>query len=82
MSIFASDIVDWKALGEVVLYSLLAGVGVALMYSIAIVGATRFADLRRDDRLVGAAVYAVLGVIGLAVSVAAIVAGIIVMTQK
>ena len=80
--IFGGDIVDWKALGEVVLYSLVAGVGVGFCYSLAIVGAARFADMRRDGRTAGAAVYALLGVLGLAVSVAAIVAGIIVMTQK
>jgi hypothetical protein len=78
----AAEIVDWKALGEVVAYSLVAGVGVTLMYSIAIVGATRFADLRRDNRNGGAIVYAVFGLIGLAVSIAAIVAGIILMTTK
>jgi hypothetical protein len=82
VTVLGADIVDWKALGEVVAYSLLAGVGVTFSYSLAIIGATRFSDMRRDGRTLGATSYAALGLIGFAVSVAAIVAGIILMTQK
>ena len=82
MRVLAGSVVDWKALGQVVLYSLVAGVGVTLCYSLAVAGATRFNDMRRDGHTAGAAVYAAMGLLGLGVSVAAIVVGIILMTQK
>jgi hypothetical protein len=80
-SMFAT-IVDWDALGKVVVYSLIAVIGVTLTFSLTIVGATRFADMRREDRPVEAALFAALAAIGLAVSVGAIVLGIVVMTNK
>ena len=85
MSLFAasSPIVDWSKLGQVVLYSLGAGVGVALCFSLAIVGATRFAEARRGSAGGGgAAFYAVLAVAGLAATVAAVVGAIIIMASK
>jgi hypothetical protein len=82
MSVIAGDIVDWAALGKVVVASLLTGVGMTLFFSFAIIGATRFAEMRRDQRMVGATFYAALGVLGAAVTVAGVVGGIIVMTHK
>ena len=82
MIVIADPIVDWQALGEVILVSFGAGVGVTLAFSLALLGAIRFADMRRDHRLVEATVYAVIGVAGLAVSLAAVVIGIVLMTQK
>ena len=82
MIVIADSIVDWQALGEVILVSFGAGVGVTLAFSLALLGAIRFADMRRDHRLVEATVYAVIGVAGLAVSLAAVVIGIVLMTQK
>jgi hypothetical protein len=77
-----ASIVDWKALGEVVLYSLAAGVGVGAAFSLAIRGSVRLAELRRDGRAPEAAAYALLTVAGLAVSAAAVGYGIYLMTQK
>ena len=76
------SIVDWETLGEVAVFSLLAGVGVTLAFSLAIVGATRMVEMRRDGRGVEAGAYAALMIIGLAASGAAVVFGIIVMTTK
>ncbi|MEA2440418.1 MAG: hypothetical protein QOH76_1842 [Thermoleophilaceae bacterium] len=79
----AASVVDWGKLGQVVLYSLGAGVGVALCFSLAILGATRFADARRGDGGDGSAVgYAILAALGLAATLAAVVVAIIVMTSK
>ncbi|MEA2450128.1 MAG: hypothetical protein QOG63_2060 [Thermoleophilaceae bacterium] len=80
--IFADPIVDWGALGEVIAVSLVAGVGVTLAFSLALLGAVRFADMRRNDRTLEATFYAVLGFAGLAITIAAMVIGIVVMTQK
>jgi hypothetical protein len=85
MSLLAasSPVVDWGKLGQVVLYSLGSGLGVALCFSLAIVGATRFAESRRGGGGGGAAVaYAVLAAAGLVATVGAVVLGIIVMTSK
>jgi hypothetical protein len=82
MSVLASAIVDWNTIGKVVLASFISGVGVTLAFSLAIVGAARFADMRRDGRAVEAVGYAVLLAVGLAVVAAAIVIGIVVMAQK
>ena len=78
----ATTVVDWNALGQVVLYSLGAGVGVMLCFALAILGAARCAELRTADRPAGAAGYALLGVLGLAATIAAVVIAIIVMTNK
>lgn len=77
-----ATIVDWAALRDVVVASLAAGVGVTVVFSLAILGLTRFADTRRDGRVVEAWAYAGLAVLGLAVSATAVVYGIILMTSK
>ncbi|MEA2436556.1 MAG: hypothetical protein QOF65_1112 [Thermoleophilaceae bacterium] len=84
MSLLAasSPVVDWGKLGQVVLYSLGAGVGVAICFSLAIVGATRFAEARRGGAGGSAAFYAVLAGAGLAATVAAVVVAIIIMASK
>jgi hypothetical protein len=79
----AAPVVDWATLGEVVLYSLAAGVGVAVCFSLAIVGATRFTERLRDGGTgVAAIAYAALATLGMAATVAAVVIGIVVMTSK
>jgi hypothetical protein len=80
--VIAGDIVDWAALGKVILASAITGVGASFCFAFAVVGAIRFADMRREERPVGATFYAALGLLGLAASIAAIVIAIIVMTQK
>jgi hypothetical protein len=80
--IVLAEVVDWTALRDVVIASLIAGVGVTLCFSLAILGATRFADSRRDEKPVGAALYAILGLLGLALSLAGIGVAIFEMTSK
>ena len=75
-------IVDVESLLKVVAASFAGGVGVTVAFSLAIVGATRMTDLRRDGRAVEAGAYGALMVVGLVVSVAALAFGIIVMTTK
>ena len=77
-----ATVVDTDALLETVAYSFLAGVGVTLIFSIALWGATRLADLSRDERPIAAAAAAALALIGSVAFVATIVLGIVVMTQK
>jgi len=76
------SVIDWETLGKVALASLLAGVGVTLAFSLAIVGATRMAEMRRNGRGIEAGAYATLMIVALAVSAAAVAFGVIVMTTK
>ena len=76
------SVIDWETLGKVALASVLAGVGVTLAFSLAIVGATRMAEMRRDGRGIEAGAYATLMIVALAVSAAAVAFGVIVMTTK
>ena len=55
-----ATVVDWAALRDVVVASLAAGVGVTIAFSLAILGLTRFADMRRDGRVVEAWGFAAL----------------------
>ena len=64
------------------IYSLAAGVGVTIAFSLAILGLTRFADMRRDGRDLEAWGFAALATVGLAVTATAVVFGIILMTSK
>ena len=78
----SEPIVDWDALGQVILYSLGAGIGVTLCYALAILGATRFGERRTRGEGASAVAYAVLMTLGLTATVGAVIAAIIVMTNK
>jgi hypothetical protein len=78
----SSPVVDWGKLGQVVAYSLGAGIGVAICFSLAIVGATRFGEARRSDAPGPAVLYGLLAAFGLAATIAAIVIAIIIMASK
>jgi len=75
-----ATIVDWDALLQVIWVSLLAGVGVTGAYGFALLGYNRAVESGRDGRLGGAISYAVVGVLGFAIVVGAIVFGILILT--
>jgi hypothetical protein len=75
-------IVESKALLETMLASLVAGVGITAVFSLAIWGGARFADLNRGGRPLAAGAAAALGGLALVATVAAVVVGILVMTSK
>jgi hypothetical protein len=77
-----ATIVDTQALLKTVVSSFVAGVGVTLIFSIAILGASRFADMNRDGRPAAAIAFGVLGLIALLAAGTAVTIAIIVMTQK
>jgi hypothetical protein len=77
-----ATVVDWGALRDVVVASLAAGVGVTVAFSLAILGLTRLAEMRRDGRVAEAWAYAGLAIMGLGLSATAVVLGIILMTSK
>lgn len=67
---------------ETVIASFVAGVGVTAAFSVAIWGGARFVDLSRGGRPLAAGAAAVVGVLALATTLAAVVVGIVVMTSK
>jgi len=82
MSAMLATVVDWQALGETVGAALVAGVGITIVFSLAILGAAVLGDARRDGRGGTAVAAAGLTVVALAACGAAIAVGIVVMTSK
>ncbi|HEX6688164.1 MAG TPA: hypothetical protein VF085_05810 [Solirubrobacterales bacterium] len=77
-----ATIVETRDLIETVIASLVAGVGITAVFSMAIWGGARFVDLSRDGRPVAAGAAAALAVLALATTFAAVVFGIVAMTSK
>ena len=75
-------VVETKDLAQTVVASLVGGVGVTVIFSIAIWGSARFAELSRGERPLAAAGAAAVAVLALAATAASVVLGIIVMTSK
>jgi F0F1-type ATP synthase membrane subunit c/vacuolar-type H+-ATPase subunit K len=78
----ADDVVEWDLLLQVIWAGLAAGIGVTIAMSVAILGATRAADARRDGDTLDTIFYSALFVLGLAACAGAVVLGIVVMTSK
>jgi hypothetical protein len=74
--------IDTEALLETVVASFVAGVGITLIFSVAIFGAARFSELAREGRNAAALAFGAVGLLSSLAFVAAIVVGIIVMTTK
>ena len=75
-------VVETKQLLETVVASLVAGVGITAVFSVAIWGVGRFADLSRDDRPLAAGAAAVLAGLAVLFTLAAVAFGIVVMSRK
>ncbi|HEY1509897.1 MAG TPA: hypothetical protein VGF93_12890 [Solirubrobacteraceae bacterium] len=74
--------VETKQLLETIVASLVAGVGVTVIFSVAIWGVGRFVDLSRDDRSLAAGAAAALAGLAVLATLAAVAFGIIVMSRK
>ena len=77
-----ATVVETGNLLRTVAVSLVAGIGVTLIFSITLWGAIRSVDLSRSERRLAAGLAASLAVTGLLATLAAVVIGIVVMTQK
>ena len=75
-----ASLIDWGALGKVVLYAFIASVGVTTVFSVGIVGLARFDDRRRAGT--GGAPYLVLALLCGLIVTAVVVEAIILMAQK
>jgi hypothetical protein len=77
-----ATIVETKELIETVIASLVAGVGITTVFSVAIWGGARFVDLSRAGRPLAAGAAVALGALALVTTLAAVGFGIVVMTSK
>jgi cation transporter-like permease len=75
-------VVETKELMQTVVASLVAGIGITVVFSVAIWGVARFADLSRNERPLAAGAAAALAGLALLVTAAAVAFGIVVMTSK
>lgn len=74
-----ATVVDVGELALTGLAALVAGVGVTFTFSLGLLGASRYGELRRDGRDAAATGAAVIAFVGFAASTAAVIAGLIVM---
>jgi hypothetical protein len=77
-----ATIVDLDVLMQVVGAAFAAGIGISAIFGLVIYGSTRFADMRREGNAAGAAAFAVFAATGLVAFFAAVVYGLVVMTNK
>jgi hypothetical protein len=77
-----ATLVEGKQLLETVVAATIAGVGITVVFSVAIWGVARFADLNREDRPAAAGAAAAVAALALVATAAAVVVGIVVMTSK
>jgi hypothetical protein len=75
-------IIEVKDMALTIAASIIGGVGVTVVFSVAIWGAARFADLSRSERPIAAGGAAAVTALALVVTAASIVLGIIVTTSK
>jgi cation transporter-like permease len=77
-----AEIVDVGDLVNVVWTSVVAGLGVCIVFSLAIVGFARATDTRRDGNSVATVAYLTMALVAFVAVMALVVFGVIVMTAK
>ena len=75
-------VIDFHALGQVIWVSLVAGIGVTILFSVVIWGADKAGDARRAGQDGQALAYGVLAMTAMVVFGLAVIFGVIVMLQK
>jgi hypothetical protein len=75
-------VVETRELLETVIASIVAGVGVTVIFSVAIWGVARFIDLSRGNRPLAAGAAAGLAGLALLATLGSVVYGIVIMTSK
>jgi cation transporter-like permease len=80
--VIPATLVEGKELLDTVLYSLVAGVGLTLVFSVAVWGVTRFSEFSRDERHLAAGAAAALSLLALAAAAGAVILGIVVVAQE
>lgn len=78
----SAALIEGRALLETVIASVVAGVGVTFVFSIAIWGVAQFADHNRNERPLAAGAAAVVATLALLATAAVVVVGILAMSSK
>jgi len=82
IAIVQATLVDVGSLAKTALVALVGGTGLTLCFSLAILGATKAADMRESGRTGAAAVLLALGALALLASFACIGVGLLVVTRN
>ena len=77
-----ATVVDGGALLQVLWVSFAAGIGLTLMFSVAIAGAARASQYRRAGEATSAAVWSAITLVCIAICAVGVVLGVIVMLHK
>ncbi len=77
-----ATIVQWKELWQTVAASVVAGVGITSIFSLGIWGTGQFGELSRGERPVVAAAAGAIAILAFLGVAAAVIIGIVVMTQS
>jgi hypothetical protein len=77
-----ATIVETRELWQTVAAAVVAGVGVTFLFSLGIWGSGQFLELSRSDRQVAATAAGIVGLLAFTAVGAAVIVGILVMTQK
>ena len=77
-----TTIVDTHALWQTAWTAALAGVGVCIVFSLAIVGAARSSEAHKANRMATGLAYAALALAGVACTLGAVVYGVVLLTKK
>jgi len=75
-------IVDTKTLAKVIVYSLVAGVGIAVIFGLGVSSVAAVLEALRERRTLAGAMWGTLATICIAGAFAAVVLGIVVMSSK
>ena len=77
-----AEIINWNAAWQAVWTAAVSGVGITIVFSLAVLGATRTADSRRDDRPAQAVLYGAVALVAVGGTLAAVVYAIMLITTK
>lgn len=77
-----ASIVDTTTIGKVILYSLVSGVGIVVIFGLGVSSASAVLDALRQRRTIASAAWGLVTVACVAATLAAVVLGVVVMSHK
>jgi hypothetical protein len=77
-----ASIVDWATLGKVALYALASGIGIAAIFGLGVSSTAALLDAVREQRPGATIVWGALALTCIAATLAIVVLGVVVMTEK
>lgn len=77
-----ATVVDVDALLRTIWHAALAGVGISIIFAVAVYGTTRSMDMRRDGRSGAAGAFAAVGVLGTLAALGAVVYAVFLITDR